>query len=765
MKRSLLLHLLGLTLLNMLWFPYAHTQAPRELRVYCSQNSYLPGETIAFQVFNPSPSAGANHSLYAELVNCRGQVFDQKVLPLRFNSVNGHFIMPDIKNDDGLLLHCYTMRGEKIEASHISKIFMPGKENTGEIPSKKISLQYYFEGGTWVAESPNNILVRCTDENGFPVVVTGKVIDSLRRIYGGFQTDSDGYGKVRINPEAGVRYFLTAAGTPGQYAGAALPEPDTTGVTMGIEITDSSVDYTVVSYNRQEPEPHYKLSAYLNTDTIYTSDVIFPQGLSMVTESILRNQLTEGYITFLLTDKWQKICARRTIYHASAVSSPFQFMVEDTISHKRALVELPGFNGKTGALNLMACDENSASAILQQSGSNNVSQQLPALIPGAENNIPYNDRLIAVTTPPSGYDLADDTVNRYLNISGKVYDNEKRPLKNKKLNFFIVQKNLKKIFYTASSDKYGNFSIPNVRFADTARLYYQLADKSDEKNDIQADLSISPSLNGTAGSMTLVQPYCLATAGNPEAVDSTVITKAFVYIKDSKTMEEVLVNGKAKKTDSEKFAEDYISGAHNQKNFARDEFDFIKNPEVVDNKYLFDFLRGRMGSLIIRLNAKGELSITTRHGSTVGIYLNDMEVDALDLNTIAYLMVSEIALVRYYSMPLKPRMMDSMQIAKTGSNDPGGDLMIYTKRDFTPAEPAIRGLPKKTIKGYSPALNFSTATATRLPSSIYWRSAKLPAKDEVIRIGLPAGAACILFIHAVNELMAPVEVAKKLSFD
>lgn len=758
MKHNFFTYPLGIIPLILAWAIPATCQQLRELRVTCSQQSYLPGATIAFQVFNHAPSAGANHSLYAELVNCNGEVFDQKVFPMRFNSASGSFIMPAVKESNFIMLHCYTMQAGNIEASHVTRIFTTAEENAAQAISKKISLQYYFEGGTWVAESPNKILVRCTDENGIPAMVSGKVIDSLRRIYGGFETDSDGYGRVTINPEAGIRYFITVNGEKGQYASAAIPAPDTTGVTLGIAITDSSIDYTIISYNRQEPEPDYKLTAYLNTDTIYTSEVIFPKGLSLVQAHILRNQLTEGYITFLLTDKWQRLCAKRTIYHAYHVTNLLQFIVEDTISHRQALVQLPGFNGKTGCINLIACNNEAATGLMQQAVSD-TGEQLPVFKPLPENATSYNDRMIAVTMPPAGYDLAADTVNRYLNISGTIYNSEKKPVKNKKLNIFIVQKNLKKTFHTAVTDKYGSFSIRNVQFFDTARMYYQLADKSDEKNDIQATVSITPSLNGTGSSLSLLLPYCHGDDKHGNQHDTSLITKQFTYFKDSKTLEEVLVKGKPVKTASEKFAEDYISGVNNQQTFSRDEIDLIKHPEVVDNKYLFDFLKGRMGSLVIRLNTRGDLSVSTRQGTGVGIYLNDMEIDPQDLNSIAYLTVAEVALVRYYSMPLKPRMLPA------GTIDPGGDLMIYTKRDFIPAEPAIKGLPKKIITGYSTVSNFSAAPANRLPSSIYWRSQQLPGNKEVIRTGIPAGAACVLVINAVNEFMAPVQAVQKLNFN
>ncbi len=743
-----------------------------KLYVATNKESFAPTETVQFQLFLLNVS-NANSTVYVELYDCKGNRLNKKMLPLTSSISWGSIELPENATAEFYILYCYVISADKVESDCSKKIFISNDNSAnGNSYSNNFSINVFTEGGAFVEEMENNLLINCKDKNGYPIAVTGKIIDEKNNTMKSFTTNESGLAKFSFNPEQNVKYFIVTNNNQGKDIKKEMPFASQYGVNLSVAVNKDSLTYTVYSLEADANQLDYKLVILSDGKTIYKSDINFERGLSFIMETISLKDLAEGFLTFSLADKKGKISAQRIVYSDYKATRNTFLKIVDTVTKKTALVEVPSFVGGYPYVNMKLLNKSDSTAInLAAAGLKDIKEQ-PVIINVEGEDLNFNDYLItAGKTPPS---LVTALANNkpFLTLSGIVTDSYNKPIKNTKINLVFLHKNLKKDYLVVTTDRSGSFEISSLIFYDSVTVYYQLADNSEGKNDIRAELKVLPaeSFSGNPNKEIVFNCVSKQIPGvneNKLIVSNNILPDTAKFNKE-KLLKEVTIKAdkKIKKTETEKYIEQHVSGQHNQGNFLRNEFDFIANPQLIDNTNILSFLRGRF-SLSITITTRGTVYMSNSSGDGVGVYLDDMEISD-DLTLIQNMAVSDVALVRYYDQSLKPRM-GKTRTKFGGGGIGGGDLMIYTKKGFTPTEQPVKGLPKTNIVGYAadnPEVNVQVSAGR--PQSLYWKPNWIVPKDGIIYIGLPAGSTektIELIIEGVNTAQNPFSFTKNLVFN
>ncbi|HNL66204.1 MAG TPA: hypothetical protein PKL81_14005, partial [Ferruginibacter sp.] len=553
-----------------------------------------------------------------------------------------------------------------------------------------------------------------------------------------------GYAKTRINPENNVPYFISISDPAGKENLTPLRKAQPTGITLNIESYADSITYKLISYSPHNSLlPEYRIEALVNGQSVYDASVSFQNGLSAVNETLDRKIFPPGFILFRVTDKKGKIHAERITYNPTEKTETSLLTLVDTINKKEARVVLPAYVSGKAYINLSSTP------------SNLHSDSDPFFLENTDNgSISFNEQLIAAREIPGSLVPADESSNHFLSLSGTLLNSEKKPLRNKQVTLVLVQRNLEKKFLTAKTDATGNLRIDNLIFFDSVTVYYQLADKSAEKNDAFLDLVVTPSPKNFTAPLPGISLTC-------EDAGMVIANTANA---NNKTLQQVVVRSEKEKNESEKFEEKYTSGQMKKNNSPKGGYDFIKNPQTVDNITALEFIRGRIPGIKVMMGKDGVPELTGTFGGTVNVYLNDMELGPNSTGAIAGLLVRDVAEIKYYSTSFKPKQGGGDLLRDIKAVD-AGDLLIYTKRDFTPDE-KTKGLAKTIIYGYDAEKPYASVerAATSPSVGIFWKGGWDVQPGQVIYVTMPAGGEAVLTIEGLNNLMAPYRFTQKIAF-
>jgi hypothetical protein len=150
----------------------------------------------------------------------------------------------------------------------------------------------------------------------------------------------------------------------------------------------------------------------------------------------------------------------------------------------------------------------------------------------------------------------------------------------------------------------------------------------------------------------------------------------------------------------------------------------------------------------------------------VGVYLNDMDIEN-NLNQLAGLQIKDVAMIKYHTISLKPKIGLRNELTDVRGGD-AGDLLIYTKQDYMPTEEKKKGLPKATVVGYT--LEGKDIAPSLLPDdngSLLWKPDWNVESGQRIFVDVPAGGLkedAEIIIEGVNAYGAPYRFTQKLVF-
>jgi len=699
---------------------------PNGHQLYLTTNKeiYMPAETICFQVFLINTPVDISTSIFVELYDCNGNKVLSKKLPMENNIGAGSFVLPNLKKDY-YLLYCYTLGDNgKPGLDFIKKIAVDenvitaGTLENKNFSSTDLSVDYYFEGGSFVNELSNNILIKASTKGNKPVSVFGKIINQKNEVLGIFNTNEQGFVNVNIFPYKNEKCSLEIKDNLGNVKTIALPDASSEGLTFKLTAQEKSILYVAqLNSNTNNIPLNYTLDILKDNEPVFQSILKFDAGKSQQHEEINNTSLPGGYLTVRIKDDNKKVYIERVFYNSGNNEKTNTLNIIDSVNNKNYNITLPNYISGTGCISINAIEKNKTNFIQTNAASIGKNLHTPELS-SAINFSKFNDYLISVKNIPEGNITFPIAENKLISLIGTLYAEGNNPVKNKKINVVINIGKNKKQLYETISDQNGHIVINNLLFFDTATVYYQLADKSEGKNDVRLVLDKLPNLYISQDNEKLKEYLCTnqiivnkpATAILKNSGDST---------KKSRTLNEVIVNTKIvpQKTDKELFVEKYVSPNFDFGPMMREEFDFISKPrEDLSFESVAEFIRGRIPEVQVDISYFSDTAkITNRHYQNAGVqvYINEAEVDDGTGSTdIMDMKVDELALIRFYGIGWRPR----------SGGPSGGTLVIYTKRADDHPDKAVKGLPKLKLAGYD--ADASQIDATTQPanySTLFWK--------------------------------------------
>ncbi|HTD93920.1 MAG TPA: hypothetical protein VK644_08920, partial [Chitinophagaceae bacterium] len=281
----------------------------------------------------------------------------------------------------------------------------------------------------------------------------------------------------------------------------------------------------------------------------------------------------------------------------------------------------------------------------------------------------------------------------YLTGRGRVLGLRESDLVGKELSMILKTKTDNVQIMTIPVGTKGEFTIGNLFFFDTAKLYYQF------NNDKNKALTSTASFDFRSEAVRFPykpvvgpQPFL-----NPIVPDSAIIKRNermtrlrqedFFEGQRVKTLEGVQVKGRVKSV-KDKMDDEYTSGFFS----GGDGYTFIlsDDPSANSSLSILDYLRGKVAGL--QISGAGSSTSLSWRGGTPSVFLNEMNTD---IDLIQSTPMTDVAMIKVFRPPF---------FGAVGGGS-GGAIAVYTKKGEA-ARSSVKGLDFTNVNGYAPVKEF-----------------------------------------------------------
>ncbi|NOT49752.1 MAG: hypothetical protein HOP10_00570 [Chitinophagaceae bacterium] len=698
MKKWVLLLIVFIRLLSPLW-----SQKPEEMlnkwsakspieKIYLhfDRDNYIAGETVWFKAYLYSgyQADTISSNLYVELANNAGNMISRVVLPVFFGGTNGQFELPDSLTTGLYFIRSYTPSMLNNEAGFISSqsIFVYGKNAPLITTEKRTRLEFFPEGGNLISSVPNTIAFRAVDENGMPVAVKGKVVNSRHEVVTAFDTYHDGMGMFELTPLPGEKYFASAdedingefdlpAQTAKGIALSVIPHPQ--GYFFEIKQKKGDPDFRVaymigqmqhqVVFKQDIKTNNDEIRGVINTQHLYSGilQITFfneahqplAERLCFVNnkEYVLKGDLMADTLNFAERSK-----NRFSIQLKDTVQGTFSVSVTDAAFNFAPVREENIFTGLLLTADIKGYVHNPAYYFSRDDDSAKTALDLVMMTNGWRR---FKWTELSQKLSQS-YSFKN---NAYITLSGKItFQDMNKPFADKDLLLMITNLNRKRSTHFLHTDVNGKFFLDSLIFFDKNRLLIcDVRGKKSQYIDVYPD---SDSLHRHFALPALATSFKRIMNSTPSPawqMDYDAILK-----ENGLMLETVTV--KAKRRSAMQDLDDrYTTGLFSKD--ATRAIDLVNSEEANPYQNIFDYLQSRVPGLHIAKDGFDYTLIYRQFSSAssmgnipMTLFLDEFETDA---SYIASIPASEIALVKVYST-----------FAGAVGNAPGGAMAIYTKK-------------------------------------------------------------------------------------
>lgn len=222
-----------------------HQSAPIEkVYLHLDRKDYFAGQTSWFKGYFLSdflPSA-RNSTLFVELVNRRGNIVAQKVLPV-FNGITyGQIDIPDTLSTGTYRIRAYTplmLNHEKDFLYHTAIRVYGRNSKTAITVAGSATLAFFPEGGTLLSGVDNTVAFKATSADGLPANITGVIKDNTGVTVASISSKHDGMGTFNFTPAPDRTYHAIW-----DNRSFALPAPSANGVAIHLQNNNGAVSYS-----------------------------------------------------------------------------------------------------------------------------------------------------------------------------------------------------------------------------------------------------------------------------------------------------------------------------------------------------------------------------------------------------------------------------------------------------------------------------------------------------------------------------------------
>ncbi len=688
---------------------------PEKIYIHYDRQSYIAGDTIWFKAYiiNGILPSKLSTVLNVELLNDSGKVISKKILPISESMAANAFELQNNLQQGSYTITAFTglmMNFGTANFYHKQiNIYNPNNVGIERKVSMNPEIKFFPESGNFVANAENSIAFKCVDNNGLPLSVVGKIVNSTGQVKGEFKSTHDGMGKFNLNPVLGDKYFAECLINGVANKTVALPDAILDASLIKLTFVNGK---TYLELDNSNVTSDYKRPAYILgvEENLIAFKIALKENQIKTSVELPTSTLLSGILKITLFNKDNRPLAERLTFINSGdyevktelkvnnlntearKKNDFTFLVNDTTvgSYSVAITnaddEIDNMNGKENIVTRFLLTENLRGKI------NN-----PAYYFEKNDEIhAQNLDLVMLTNGWRGYNWTEILTNRfpemvyksdnYITIKGTAYAlYSKKTLKETALSFYVNTKDSMPNIFTYDTDVNGNFSIPGILFEDTATFFVQNSTGKDKRINLEIT---SPSLSSIYAVSKKNIPYFNFVT--PPTSQNLQIQKMLdlknKQLDNIKLLDEIKVITKAK-TATQALESKYFNNILGNESLRT--LNFIATPPPVGIN-IFDYLRGRIPGVNI---AGGPLDYTLNLRNTrsllggpipMAVYLDNFQVEP---SLVATMPANMIALVKVYS------------------NGPlagvGGALVLFTNKDANYKESLYTNLNEVSVEGFS----------------------------------------------------------------
>lgn len=671
-----------------------YLKAPVEkVWLHTDRDHYLAGETAWFKAYLSSDFQPDTLStvLVTELTNMAGTEIVKNLFPVVLGTAFGQLELPDSLPAGTYMLSAYTpsMLNNGKEYVFNKQLQIQGKDKTVAAPvTTAISLQFFPEGGNFVAGFNNVVAFKATRPGGYPENVTGKILNSKGEQITGFTSFHDGMGFFELTPETGETYTAVInGGAPAQTF--VLPQAAATGVLLALIPHPQGAFFEL---HQREPDPVRKAAYMIG---------------QMQHHVVFRQQLVPG------KDTWEGVLNTTNLHSGIVQVTVFTeaglplaerlFFVNNKEYLVKGEIRTDTLNTSPKGKNILRIAlkdtiQGSLSVAVTDAGFAN-EQERPATI---YSGLLLTSDLKGYIHQPAWYFSSEsDTVKtaldllmmtqgwrrfrweelakkikeplpfadpQYITITGKIsLDGSKKGYGDKTLLALINAEGLKNNAQFFNTDQNGSFRIDSLLFFGDARIFI-LDIRGKRSRYIDVKMTSDPL--GRPYPVIRQQPVDDPAEADPGTLHKRAADYAAYTRAKGLLLEEVTLTVK-KKTPAEILDDNYARGMFSGQSGKI--YDLVNTEEFIPDGNVFDYLIPRVPGLNVTVDGF-EYMVYYRQGPTVSslgsipmtVYLNEIETDPTIVATIP---ATEIAMVKIYST----------FTAASGAGA-GGALAIYTRK-------------------------------------------------------------------------------------
>ncbi len=258
--------------------------------------------------------------IYIDLVDEKGNVIQKNMYQLdSLGSTGATFTIPEKTVTGNYSINAYTLWMLNFPEFIFRKnIFIYGddfKQNEKSKKTASLQLIFFPEGGDLIAGVDNRVAFKATDNNGFPITLTGQIESEDGTKIVDIKTEHDGMGLFDIQPLVGKKYKATVNFGYSSKLNFSLPEAKEEGI--NIKITNNNPNKLFVILRRgdknKENYNELKVVTQLNYQVINTTLLNIDDGQMAV--SISKKGLPPGIMQITVFDKNNLPLAERIAFN------------------------------------------------------------------------------------------------------------------------------------------------------------------------------------------------------------------------------------------------------------------------------------------------------------------------------------------------------------------------------------------------------------------------------------------------------------------
>ena len=740
---------------------YATNYPQEKVHIHFDKNIYNPGETIWFKAYiftGPDPSPFSKN-FYTELSDADGKILERKVSPIMESTTAGSYDLPKTLKSRHLHFRAYTTWMTNFDTAFYYekdiRIYDKKADSGVTAPPQQARIQFFPEGGDLVAGLESMVAFKANDQFGIPVAVNGSLQDGKGKELIVFRSEHDGMGRFLVTPEKGDSLVAVWKDEHGVEHRSPLPEVKATGAVLRAISGNQKVLFSAARAAEAAPEyKHLTIIAHMHQHLVYKAKINLEENF-MSGGTIPTGQLPTGVLQITVFNELEVPVAERVVFinNQDYEFSPELAILEKSVNKRgknNLQIEVPDTLRTNFSLSVTDAtadgefpgDDNIISRILltgelkgkvhnpyyyfsNKSDSTAGHLDLVMMTHGWRR---FNWDLLAKGKLP----VIKAPEQNYLSLKVEVLGVDPYKIsKEESLNVILSRKDSSTQMLSVPHLSGLKFGITGLVFYDTARAFYQFNVNRKLSNEAAVTFNTGL-LKGSRMVKPLTQSYEGWTAEDSIYLRrNRFIMEEIARVKPItdqkvKTLESVTVKGRVK-SDAEKLDEKYASGMFSGGDAYT--FDLINDPYAVSMMDIFQYLQGKVAGLqIVTGQGPGGAPSLSWRGSSPSLYLNEMQVDASQLQSTP---VSDVAMVKVF---------------RPGSGvgfggGAGGVIAVYTKKggDEKRSDANFKGLDRALLTGYSPvkefyvpnyAENSSQNEQEDLRTTLYWKPFVLTDRDN-----------------------------------